>query len=534
MIHARRRVLLAGFALLPWIAALGVAAPGPAGSSASSPALSPASDDEAREQDCEDPIEEGVIAILNGERIGADRIEAAAAQGLDRVERRRLELRFQLISRAIQDRLLDGEAAVRGVTVEDLLSTQVHARVEEPTPLEVESYGKRHPDRYGADLDHARPWIVADLRAERIAARGEQYLNSLVDAAEVEWRFDFRDPSAEPGRGEVLAVVDGAPIFADGLREQWEDQEHEADLAAYHERKFQLDLLINSRLLEAAAAAAEVDTRAYLESWLDTRTREVTAADVEEFYGANATRIVEPFEAVRESIRAHLEQQRRFDLELLFARELREAADLVIHLPVPQPPVHLLDVEGRPFLGAEEAPILIVAFTDLQCGRCRELHGWLARMPEFHEGRVRVVFCHKPLLTLHPQAHELAVAAEAAREQGAYHAFIERAFEEQSTWSTLDPSTADATAPILKWADDLGLDLERFEGALADPGPRGQVEADIAEATRLGILRTPVIFVNGRRVPDSSVESIFRSVRLEFDRLGLEVDPDLEVKRSDD
>ena len=464
-------------------------------------------------EDCEEPRPAGVIAAIGDELIPTDQIESMVAPRLAEIEKERREARFALISRTVQDFIVEREATTRGLTLESLLAIEVHGKIEPITEIEIAQFGQRFPDRYGKDLDAAREWIVTDLERERVKVVGERFLNTLTADATIDWVFDFRPASAEPASGDALAVVAGTPIPGAKVLEEWEDQEYEFDLRSYFERRARLDLMINSRLLERAALEAKVDTRALLEEHVTGRRVAITDDEVETFYSANRSRILEPLDEVREPIREYLAEVRRHDLEAAFASDLREAGDVKIYLEEPAPPVHAIDIAGRPILGPAEAPVTLIQFTDFQCARCREIHGWIAGLPEYYGGRVRVILRNKPLVSLHPLSHEAALAAEAARRQGQYFEFVALLFERQDQMSI---------GRFEEWAVELGLDRAQFVADRDSSACRSVVEEDIIEASRLGIHRTPVIYLNGRRLEDKSLEGIFGGVRREFVRLGID------------
>src|SRR5262249_44354520 len=65
------------------------------------------------------------------------------------------------------------------------------------------------------------------------------------------------------------------------------------------------------------------------------------------------------------------------------------------------------------------APIEIVEYGDFQCPYCATVEPTLSRVLHANQGRVRLTFRHFPL-DFHRQARPAALAAECAREQGAF------------------------------------------------------------------------------------------------------------------
>ncbi len=52
---------------------------------------------------------------------------------------------------------------------------------------------------------------------------------------------------------------------------------------------------------------------------------------------------------------------------------------------------------------------------------------------------------------------------------------------------------------LLGYAEELGLDIERFHDDMMGPPPRDRVSADLDSADLSGVSGTPTFFVNGQR-----------------------------------
>ena len=143
-------------------------------------------------------------------------------------------------------------------------------------------------------------------------------------------------------------------------------------------------------------------------------------------------------------------------------------------------------------LGAPDAPVTVIEFTDLQCPYCARfaLETWPRLRERYVEtGRVRFVSRDLPL-GFHAHALPAAVAARCAGEQGAFWDYREALFRGQARL---------ATAPYVEIARRFGLDPVRFEACRTDPAATASVREDAAIAARNGIGTTPT-FVIGRLV----------------------------------
>jgi protein-disulfide isomerase len=114
------------------------------------------------------------------------------------------------------------------------------------------------------------------------------------------------------------------------------------------------------------------------------------------------------------------------------------------------------------------------------------------QVEQAYPGAVRVVWKHQPLpASMHPQARPAAEAAEAAREQGKFWEMHDRLFASQRS---LGPELY-ATS-----AREIGLDLARFERAVAAHAGTARIDEDQKQAQAVGATATPTFFVNCRRI----------------------------------
>jgi protein-disulfide isomerase len=150
----------------------------------------------------------------------------------------------------------------------------------------------------------------------------------------------------------------------------------------------------------------------------------------------------------------------------------------------PQPTtVRLADVAGH-VLGAAGAPVTVVEFTDYQCPFCKRFHD--RTWPEIRKnyvdtGKVRFVVRDLPL-PFHEHAMPAAIAARCAGEQGKYWPARDLLFGSQETL------TAEAVRQAML---GIGLEAAAYDACARRPGWQQAIEADVAEAERIGINGTP-------------------------------------------
>ncbi|MBN9152955.1 MAG: Na+/H+ antiporter NhaA [Microbacterium sp.] len=140
--------------------------------------------------------------------------------------------------------------------------------------------------------------------------------------------------------------------------------------------------------------------------------------------------------------------------------------------------------------GDPNAPLTIVEYGDFQCQFCLKASGSIQEVRDELGERLRYVWRHAPLVAYHPNALAAAEASEAASLQGKFFEFERGLFADQENQRPSD---------IIRLAQDLGLDVERFEKDLTSPEVAGRVRDDMLDAEAMNITSVPTLFVNGRR-----------------------------------
>jgi protein-disulfide isomerase len=149
----------------------------------------------------------------------------------------------------------------------------------------------------------------------------------------------------------------------------------------------------------------------------------------------------------------------------------------------------LLENDPRdPAIGPKDAKVTIVEFFDYNCGFCKRATPWIEDAIETYGDDIRVVFKELPILDNRTKTSRLAArAALAAQRQGKY-AEMHFALMQQPRLS------GDI---IRKTAEDVGLDMRKYEADLADPTIDQHVSDTILLAERLPALTGTPFFVIG-------------------------------------
>jgi protein-disulfide isomerase len=139
--------------------------------------------------------------------------------------------------------------------------------------------------------------------------------------------------------------------------------------------------------------------------------------------------------------------------------------------------------------GPDEAPVTVVEYGDFECPYCGQAEPVVRELlRDFAD--VRYVWRHLPLNDVHPRAQLAAEASEAAADQGAFWELHDLLLDHQ-----------DALRPddLVGYAQQLGLDIDRFTDDLRTHREAARVAEDIDSADLSGVSGTPTFFINGQR-----------------------------------
>src|SRR5258708_4525922 len=148
---------------------------------------------------------------------------------------------------------------------------------------------------------------------------------------------------------------------------------------------------------------------------------------------------------------------------------------------------------GRDHVRGGNAPggiVSVVVYGDYLCPYCRRLRHVLARLRQALGERLAYVFRQFPNERAHPGATLISRAAEAAAKQGRFWEMHDLLYEQEP------PLTE---KHVFKFANELGLDIERFRRDLEADEIRNRVDEDLSEGKRNGVTGTPTLFVDGIR-----------------------------------
>lgn len=120
-----------------------------------------------------------------------------------------------------------------------------------------------------------------------------------------------------------------------------------------------------------------------------------------------------------------------------------------------------------------------------------------------YQDKVKLVFMHLPLSSIHPQAFAAAQASVCADRQGKFWEFHDRLFDASPN---LSPDTLE------KVASDFRLNLGEFNSCLKSEESRTTVLRDIQVAKKANVQGTPTFIINGQIMKEAASFENFKTI----------------------
>ena len=269
-----------------------------------------------------------------------------------------------------------------------------------------------------------------------------------------------------------------------------------------HDKLFDIQPKLEDADLEKAASELGLDVAKFKAAVKDNKYKKDIDADMElgedvqasgtPHFFVNGRRLVgaQPYEKFSKIID---EELAKFDAQKgkiagkdYYASLMKDAKGA----PEPEKKVAPPVPAGDAYKGGKDAKVVIQQWSDYQCPFCSRVEPTMNEIQKAYGDKVKIVWRDKPL-PMHPNAPLAAEAArEALKQKGpdGFWKMHKKMFENQQKLSRED---------LESYAKDVGLDMDKFKGALDNHTHKAAVDADDKAGTEIGISGTPAFLVNG-------------------------------------
>lgn len=148
--------------------------------------------------------------------------------------------------------------------------------------------------------------------------------------------------------------------------------------------------------------------------------------------------------------------------------------------------------------GSESAKTTLVEFSDLQCPACRAAAPLIKQALVDFDGKIKLLFKHFPLTSVHANSMLAARAAEAAGAQDKFWEMHDWLNDNQDSWSSLQP--VDAIKKMIEAAESLELDTDKFAEDIDSKALSDKINETQSEGINLGVNSTPTFYINNKKI----------------------------------
>jgi len=146
------------------------------------------------------------------------------------------------------------------------------------------------------------------------------------------------------------------------------------------------------------------------------------------------------------------------------------------------------NLDQRPFVGGSGAKVALVEYACFQCPYCAHLAPKLKKIKQSFGDKVAHYYKFYPVRS-HEHGVPAALAGWAAYKQGKFWQLYDKMYANRENLEQQQ---------LAGYAQQVGLDMAKFEADIASPEAMKVIEADKLEGMRNGVEGTPTFFVNGK------------------------------------
>jgi protein-disulfide isomerase len=166
---------------------------------------------------------------------------------------------------------------------------------------------------------------------------------------------------------------------------------------------------------------------------------------------------------------------------------------------ISEPPA--FDPKTDHYQGSATAKNVFIEYADYECPACAAYSEMLKQVPSAFKDTV-FVLRYFPLVQIHPNSVEAALAAEAAGAQGKYWEMHDILFAKQTDWQDL----SDPLDTFAQYAQSIGIsNIDQFKSDVTSKKYLSVIQADSDQALGLNLPGTPSFFFNGHTLQNSDI-----------------------------
>ncbi len=302
---------------------------------------------------------------------------------------------------------------------------------------------------------------------------------------------------------QTAAKILGKDVSYDELHKGIESDIYEAEMKVYELKMNRLRALVLERLMAADPRKKGMSNDEFLDKHIATEIK-IKKEEIDAFIKKRQI----PAEHINDVLKGRIEkflvmEKKKVAVDAWISSKTSKQP-VEVYLNKPQRPVFKVVAGNSPSMGAADAKVTVVEFSDFQCPFCAKGADVVTELKKKYGNKVKVVFKNFPL-PFHNHAEKAAQAGLCAHDQG-----------KDNFWKMHDKMFADQAkldeSGLKETAKAIGLKLEAFEKCLTSNKFKGQVAKEMEEGRSVGVKSTPTFFVNGQMVNGAQPIEVFAEI----------------------
>lgn len=301
-----------------------------------------------------------------------------------------------------------------------------------------------------------------------------------------------------------VALIDGKTITVDKLNQGVEMDLYEAQMKVYEIQMNRVRQLAIENFMAADPKSKGLTNDEYLEKYVVSKAT-VSDKDIEAFIKEKNVPKEHITPELKGRVKEFLLREKKAQALESWLAEKTQKNPIEVYLQEPKRPVFEVEVGDAPFLGAADAKVTIVEFSDFQCPFCSKGADVVHALKDKYGKEVKVAFKHFPL-PFHTNAAKAAEASLCAHEQ-----------DKMLFWKMHDLMFAAQDnlqiEGLKEMATKAGVgNIDVFMDCLTSGKYQARVEADMEQGKKIGVKSTPTFFVNGQMVMGAQPIEVFSEI----------------------
>ena len=299
--------------------------------------------------------------------------------------------------------------------------------------------------------------------------------------------FVFKEKRSD----EVLAKISDYEIKATEFYKGIEADIFEHEQQIYELKMKRLNSLILKHLIEKEEESKTMGLDEFMNRVIAKGVK-VSEQDFQEFVKQKSIPLEHMTDQMKGKIEEFLLMEKKREATQTWIAKKTKSAPVEVFFKKPTRPIYPVEALNAPFIGAKNAPITIVEFSDFQCPFSARGSAVIKSLLKKYPKKVKLAFKHFPL-PFHQQAKLASIASICAFNQNEtyFEKFYDFFFSSQEKISKEE---------IIKLAKSMKIDEPLFTACLDDEKIKEIVELDFSYGQGLGVKATPTYFVNGRLI----------------------------------